>query len=368
MKILIAQTGLHHITRGAEIAFTSVAAELNKLGKDQVTLCGMGRPIAGAPYEFRRVRGLTRDRFGRAPKFPPLREDTTWEDLMFSLGLRFVATPKHFDVTMTSDFPFTQMALRARLPWTQRVPNVYVTHSGDWAAHANNAEFRFFTCDGLICINPDYYERNKDRWFSRMIPNGVDVDLFRPGVGDRERFGIPTDRPVVLIVAALIESKRVMEAVTAASQIPDVAVVVAGAGALRSEVLALGEERLGDRFRLLSVQRSDMGELYRCADVFVHLSKIEPGALVYSEALASGLPIVAHDTSVTRWLVGRHASLLDTDDEAAVVAAIEHELRSDSPARREERVTDARQRYSWDVVAAETHDFLAEVVARRESK
>jgi glycosyltransferase involved in cell wall biosynthesis len=364
MKILIAQTGLHHITRGAEIAFTSVATELVRAGLADVTLCGMGPTLPDQGYRYVRSFGVSRRRFSRAPMIPPLRDATHWEDLFFAAGLRFRVGTRQFDVTMTSDFPFTQLALRGRFPLRQRTPHVYVTHSSDWAAHAGNAEYRFFKCDGLICINPDYYERNQDRWFSRMIPNGVDVHFFCPGEGDRERFGIPAGGPVILLVAALVESKRVVEGIKIAARTPDAIVVVAGSGPLQREVAELGSQLLGERFVLREVDRSEMGLLYRTADLFLHMSKDEPGALVYSEALASGLPIVAHDTSVTRWLIGQHATLLDTDDEAAVAEAIERELSANCAGKVASRVESARSRYSWEVVAGQTHAFLGEVIDR----
>ena len=116
-----------------------------------------------------------------------------------------------------------------------RPQHVFVTENGDWPAYANQSEYRFFSCDGLVCTNPDFYERNRVRWRSKLIPNGVDCSRFSPGPGERGAFGLPKDRLVVLMVSALIPSKFIDVGIEAVSQIPDAHLVVAGTGPLRHD-------------------------------------------------------------------------------------------------------------------------------------
>ena len=71
-------------------------------------------------------------------------------------------------------------------------------------------------------------ERNEDRWFSSLIPNGVDPRVFKPGPGPRTKFDLPTDAPVILMVSALIPSKNVLEGIRAVARLPDAHLVVAG--------------------------------------------------------------------------------------------------------------------------------------------
>jgi glycosyltransferase involved in cell wall biosynthesis len=191
---------------------------------------------------------------------------------------------------------------------------VFVTQNGDWPAFSDRAEYRWFSCDGLICTNPDYLERNRDRWNCALVPNGVDPSRFAPGRGDRSQFGIDTDRPVVLMVSALEENKRVLDGMRAVAALDDVAMVVAGDGPLRSEVDRLAADILPGRFLRLTVDKSRMPELYRCADVFLHTTKAESFGNVYIEALASGLPVVAHDAATTRWILGDQARLVQSGD------------------------------------------------------
>src|SRR3546814_5508392 len=64
---------------------------------------------------------------------------------------------------------------------------IFVTQNGDWPAYASNTEYRSFSCDGLVCTNPDYLERNSVRWNCALIPNGVDLARFSPGAAERAR-------------------------------------------------------------------------------------------------------------------------------------------------------------------------------------
>ena len=127
--------------------------------------------------------------------------------------------PAHYDVTLTCSYPFVNWALRRATLGGHRPPHVFVTQNGDWPAYARNSEYRLFGCEGLVCTNPDFYERNHERWFSRLIPNGVNVDIFRPGASDRAMFNLPSDRTVVLMVSALIGSKYVREGESEVSRV-----------------------------------------------------------------------------------------------------------------------------------------------------
>ena len=118
-----------------------------------------------------------------------------------------------------------------------------MTENGDWPAFARSSEYRFFRCDGLVCTNPQFYESNRTRWRSKLIPNGVDCVRFSPGPGKQEQFGLPEKRTIVLMVSALIESKRVEVGIEAVSKVPDAHLVVAGDGPLRTRIDAAGNSQ-----------------------------------------------------------------------------------------------------------------------------
>jgi glycosyltransferase involved in cell wall biosynthesis len=360
VRILFALPGLHRVNRGAEVAFESVARHLAEAG-EHVIVIGSGQPRPGEPYEFRHAGAVGRERFERWPEMPLVRSDYMYEELTFAPGLARAYRSREVDVTLTCGFPYANWVLRAKKR-SHRPPHVFVTQNGDWPAFRTGGECRFFSCDGLVCINPVYERNHRDRWRTALIPNGVDPDRFHPGSADRAQFRIPQSAPVVLMVSALIPGKRVLEGVRAVAAIPDAVLVVAGDGAQRDEVDALAADLMPGRFVRRSVPRDDMPLLYRCADVFLHLTLDEPFGNVYAEAMATGLPVVAHDNEVTRWICGEHGMLVDSTDVERVTVALQKVL-GEGPGDIDERVARTCALFSWRSVAEQYRRFLSEVVA-----
>jgi glycosyltransferase involved in cell wall biosynthesis len=362
MRILFALPGLNRYDRGAEIAFISVATELAKAG-DAVTLIGSGIRHTTSAYRFLRAPSLTRERFESFPSIPVLRNEYAYEELTFIPGFLFRYRPSDYDVTLTCSYPFTNWMLRRPTLGGSRPPHVFVTENGDWPAYANNSEYRFFRCEGLVCTNPEFYERNRARWYSRMIPNGVDCDRFQPGVSRRLELGLPSDCLIVLMVSALIPTKGIEAGIEAVSRIPDAHLVVAGDGPLREAIDVLAARLLPRRFTRLLLTPERMPLLYRSADVFLHLSKDEAFGNVYVEAMACGLPVVAPDSPRIRWIVGDDEFLLDANDPAEIVRQIE--LARNAPLnQRQLRVAKATT-FSWSRIGGMYRQFLKEVVANQ---
>jgi len=361
MRVLLALPGLHRYPRGAEIAFISIAKELAKAG-DFVTVIGSGYPREAEPYRFLHAGSLSRENFASFPTLPVLRNDYAYEELTFVPALVQRYRPSEYDITLTCGYPFTNWVLRRPMWRGKRPPHVFVTQNGDWPARARNSEYRLFGCEGLVCTNPDFFERNKTRWRCRTIPNGIDSERFQPGIPRRHEFNLPEDRLIVLMVSALIPTKRVEMGVKVVSRIPDAHLVVAGDGPLRPAVDAIATHFLPGRFTRLSLAPDQMPALYQSADIFLHLSKEEPFGNVFVEAMACGLPIVAHDSHRLRWIVGECEFLVDTVDPDAILRNIAL-ARHASAAQRQARATRALA-FSWSKIGNMYREFLQEVAAR----
>ncbi|MGD1278300.1 MAG: glycosyltransferase [Tepidisphaeraceae bacterium] len=359
LRIAVALPGIHRVNRGAETAFEELARRLAAMGHD-LTVFGSGRPRPDQPYRYVRIPCTRREAFEHWPKFPPLRTPYAWEELSFARTLAHQYRPREFDLSLACSYPFTNWILRRKFGH-RRPKHVFVTQNGDWMLQAHNAEYAFFNCDGLVCTNPLYFARHRGRFPSAMIPNGVDVNLFRPGRADRAAFGLPADRPVALMVSALASSKRVLQAIDAVGQIPGLFLAIAGDGPLRRRVDREAGRLLAGRYRRFKVPRGKMPALYRCADVLLHASVDEPSANVYLEALATGLPIVAHDWQVTRWTLEDCAILIDATDPAQIVSGLEQGLAS----RSAEQIAARRQlaqRFTWDLLAQRYAEFFHELM------
>ena len=361
MKILMALPGLHRVSRGAEIAFESVASGLARSGRFEVVVAGSGPQIPGRPYTFLHAGMVPRERFEKFPKFPPLRSEFRWEELTFAWHLRKAARELRPDVTMTCSYPFVSWVLRGmRDRHGRRARHVFVTQNGDHPARRTNSEYKLFRCDGLVCTNPEFYEFNKSAWRSALIPNGVDVSRFTPGPDARAEFDLPLDGKVVVMASALIPSKNVALAIAAVARLDGVVLAVAGDGPCRDEVDGLGRSLLGPRYFRTTLPAEKMPGFYRSGDVFLHLSREESFGNVYIEAMACGTPVVAHDYGTTRWILGDRATLLDTSDPQATAQAIRRVLDNPPPDKQSFHQA-ACERFSWPVITAEYARFLQEL-------
>lgn len=359
LRILFALPGFHRVERGAELALEQLALELAQRPKRHITLIGSGKERAGQPYSFIHAGCVPRERFEKWPTFPPLRSTYGYEELTFAVNLLCKFHAAEYDIALTCAYPFTNWALRLK-GQRHNPSHIFVTENGDWPARRSNSEYRLFSCDGLVCTNIEYYERHKEQWPSTLIPNGVDTQRFKPGPGDRQLFSVPSKLPVVLMVNALIPSKRVLDGIEMVAQRKDLALVIAGDGPLSAQVDERGQQLLGERYCRLTVPPEQMPTLYQSADVLLHMSQVEPFGNIYIEALAAGLPVVAHETPNTRWIFEDQGVLVDTSSPEEVLSGIARALSSDQQAKQECREL-ALRRFSWPVIAAAYSQFIEEI-------
>ncbi len=361
MRILFALPGLHRVKRGAEVAFECLARELSIFPDCEVTLIGSGEQYDTVPYRFLQAKCLPREKFLNWLKIPLLRNEFMYEELSFIPGLLKVYRPEDYDVTITCSYPYTNWVLRTYKGKGQRPLHVFVTENGDWAPRAINMEYRYFSCDGLVCTNMEYFERHKNRWKCQAIPNGVDANLFKPGEAKRVKLGLPLDLPIVLIVSALEPSKRVLEGIEFLSILKNIVVIVAGDGSLAKEVDQLGKEKMGERYKRIVMEPVDMPDLYRSANVLLHMSQTEPFGNIYLEALATGLPIVADDNEKTQWILEDKGYLVDTNNPEAVCNSINMAIEKHNATLSRARRDLVEKRYTWSIVAKEYHQFFCEL-------
>ncbi len=368
-RIAMILPGLGRVQRGAETAFFELARALAAQPDIDVELFGSGTEgPEGIP--LRTVGLIPRERFERWPRLPALRSESHYEELSFVLSLitRGMYHPDQFDATLSCTYPFVNWYLQ-RAGGRQRPKLIFVTQNGDWMCYARSREYRLFRCDGLVCINPLYYEAHRNRWPSVLIPNGVDPDVYRPAEGVAANGVDPGRLRTVFMASALIPSKGVDAAIRAVARVPGARLVVAGDGPERAAVADLAQALLPGRHELLgSVPRARMPELFRAADAFLHMSRDEPFGIVYLEAAASGLPIVAPDGPVARWILGDSALYADPSAPESVADALGRALDPDAArtlgAAARSRVLDG---WSWQRQAGRYRDFIEQILAARTS-
>jgi len=188
----------------------------------------------------------------------------------------------------------------------------------------------------------------------------------------------PADRPTIVTVARLVDRYKGHDVVLRAlpqvrEHVPDVQWVVIGEGPLRGELEAqAASEGLDGTARFLGeVSDVERDAWLDRAHVFVMPSRLPPGAggegfgIVYTEAAAHGLPVVAGAVAGARDAVvhGETGLLVDPTDPAAVADALTRVLRDDDLARRMSELGRARAReLAWALVAERVEDRLLDLL------
>lgn len=126
----------------------------------------------------------------------------------------------------------------------------------------------------------------------------------------------------------------------------DVGYIVAGGGIFQQELRSYVDEELPEARDRIHVPGyvDDVELLYDVADAFVYVSYIDGYPNAVLEAQAAGLPVVANDSHgmVEQVEDGRTGLLVDPDEDAAVVAAVQRLL--EEPELRRRLGTEARRR------------------------
>ncbi|MDT0444077.1 glycosyltransferase family 4 protein [Streptomyces johnsoniae] len=214
-----------------------------------------------------------------------------------------------------------------------------------------------------------------------QLPPGVDEKTFHPGSGGdavRARLGL-TDRPVVVCVSRLVPRKgqdtliRALPRVLAAQ--PETVLLIVGGGPYRADLEKLAA-RLGVTASVLftgAVPWEELPAHFGAGDVFAMPCRTRRGGLdveglgiVYLEASATGLPVVAGDSGgapdavldgETGWVVrgGGDAAPAETAERVLTLLG-DAELRRRMGERGRAWI---EERWRWDLLVDRLRDLLA---------
>jgi len=203
---------------------------------------------------------------------------------------------------------------------------------------------RYLRAAGHWCAVSEDLVRTMDRLaggagHGTLVPNGVDMELFRPMNRDaaRDALGLPRGVPLVLVVGHLIERKDPLFAlrVFEAGAPPEAICVFVGRGPLRAALQARARGNgLGSRVRLAGeVEPGGLARWYAAADALLLTSHREGRPNVVIEALASGRPVLATDVGGTGELLEAWSEpMLAADHDVARMGAMLGELLAGPPA------------------------------------
>lgn len=164
--------------------------------------------------------------------------------------------------------------------------------------YANKSDQIIVPTDSVKGIIEDWGVTNKN---IAVVPTGVEREVFENPNGEaiREKYKIEKDEVLLLLVSRLTEEKNVeflfRTVIEILKKSNKTKFLVAGGGNLLEKLKKMVEgNNLSDRVIFEGiVRREELKNFYAAGDIFVYASKSETQGMILSEAMYSGLPIVA---------------------------------------------------------------------------
>ena len=296
MKIALLCSGLGHVDRGHEI-FARDLFEMLKDSLDITLFKGGGKVATGE----RVIDNLPRNspllgeiKMAVSPKWASAareQERIRVETETFAYAALKPLMEGAYDVIHCLEQEVCNI-LYANRHLFVRTPKIVFSNGG--AIPAGNLP----NCD-FVQEHTDYNLSRSARNKAFMIPHGVDINLFHPGVKTdfRRQQGIPDDAFVVISVGTICYwHKRMDYVIREVAAVPGAFLVIVGQECADTEqIVALGKELMGERIVFTRMPHDELPNAYAAADVFVLGSLFETFGIVYIEAMAMGLPVFCTD-------------------------------------------------------------------------
>lgn len=188
---------------------------------------------------------------------------------------------------------------------------------------------------------------------SFMIPHGVDLNVFHPGVTSdfRAQHGIPEDAFVVISVGVISHThKRMHYVITEVAAVKNAYLIVVGQERNDTpEIKALGERLMGGRIVFTKLPHSELPKAYAAANVFTLGSVFETFGIVYVEAMAMGLPVICTNHKNQQDIV-KDGIFIDVKKPGALTQALQSMDRKALAALGKRSMDIARQHYDIAVL------------------
>ena len=189
------------------------------------------------------------------------------------------------------------------------------------------------------------------------LPLSLRIDLLstESKLESRARLNLPMGRTIVLSVGAVNRShKRMDYVIREFARLSDPTMMLLIVGQFEAETVGIQKLandliRSKDGCRIVTAQPFEMSDYYQAADVFVLASLKEGFGLVYVEALAHGLPVVADRNPTTEFVVSNSGTLADLSKDGEltqILSATKYHSGTHSPdVLQAERF---QRSFSWD--------------------
>lgn len=357
MKIAILSFYSGHMERGVENWTYQVASRLSNK-HHQVTVYQNGPTRKDANYEIfsttLKVNWKAKDSRGTLARLIFI---DYWSLLILRQTLSIIPElfKKKYDIIIPTNGGWQPAFLRL-LTWLRGVRMVIVGHSGKGWDDRNNVYAFPNVFVGLSMFARDWAKKINPIVESVYIPNGIDLEKFSP-IGKKVKFDL--ERPVVLCVSAPERGKRLHLLIKAVSGLKKGSLLILGGGWQEKEIRKLGKEKLVNRFLIKEVSFNEIPSYYRSCDVFSLPSwPNEAFGMVFLEAMASGLPVVANDDPIRREIVEDAGILVDPTDTEAYAIALEKALNTNWGNKPRKQAG----KFSWDKIVKKYEELFESLI------
>jgi glycosyltransferase involved in cell wall biosynthesis len=234
-----------------------------------------------------------------------------------------------------------QAALQLQLPlvagWHTNFDHYCHDYGVSWLSSATRRYLRYFHNGCALTLVPTQQQatllRQQGIRDVQVLSRGIDGEHFSPASRDdalRLQWGVSEHQPVALYVGRIAPEKNLtllQETLQAMRDVrPDMALVVVGDGPGRSQL----EKALPDAYFTGFIDKQALARHYASADMFVFPSLSETWGNVITEAMASGLAVVAYRHAASAELIqsGHNGITVEPNDavafQQAAVALCQH--------------------------------------------
>ena len=362
-RILIACPGIGHIQRGFETFATELHQALTSCPGLKVWLA---KGAGNSEHSQIKIRCLKRNSVLAKLIALILRRDSYFvEQLTFSIGLLPFIFNKKPELIVFSDGTIGNVLSRIRKLLRLKFALLF-SNGGPLLPP-------YCKCDHIHQVLPLDPMLPSDQ--STYIPYGFNIPATFESNSSaekttiRKRLALPQERFILLSVASLSFShKRLDYLITEIAGLPEPRPFLLLLGNVTNETKKLRElalQLLGrNGFKMQTVDASEIHDFYRASDALCHSALKEGFGRVFIEALANGLPVLAHSSEEIKYILGKYGIYSNFSDEGSLRKAI---FNLDKTSINEVSAQKSRHQYaysnfSWDVLKEQYKNMLLKVI------
>jgi 1,2-diacylglycerol 3-alpha-glucosyltransferase len=354
IKVFLVCSGLGNVKRGFESFTQECFDALSQEKSLEITLFKGGGKSSPKAIP---LRNLPRDNWSTKQLTKLIGKDSYFiEQASFCLSLIPHIHQKKPDVIFFSDFALGTMLWHWRR--LSKLPYKLLFSNG-----APNGP-PFSRMDHVQHLTPVHYHMalNAGEPPSKhsLVPYGINVSSYLdiPSKSEREslrrQLNLPTERPIILSVAAINKThKRMDYLIREVANLPEPRpyLVLLGQQTTESpEIFQLSNQLLGlNNFQIRTVDYHEIANFYKVADAFVLASLNEGLPRVLLEAMSNGLPCLAHDYEITRFVLGEQGYLANLQLTGSLADLISKVLaEGNNESKRRLNHSSVYERFSWE--------------------